>query len=272
MLKTLTLKATLTYAVLDLLFAPFVILAFTLLLGSGNTSDPMLTLAGLTVLKVVAWAAYLSFELSPWERFARAESKRRTPELVQRADRALQSFPQRFGVFYALTWIATYGAGFLIVKGWGPERAPLPPQADNAVAILCLAVFFGGFAFGYPLASTLISDEASECSALARAGGYSLDRTPSSLQMRIAAVAIALGLGPMLWMVSLGYMKQVESSHGERVTLAKLASTELALTLATPARRRRTTPRCSTLSKSATSTRSCWSKANRTVSRRRRAC
>ena len=33
MLKTLTLKSTLTYAVLDLLFAPFVILAFTQLLA-----------------------------------------------------------------------------------------------------------------------------------------------------------------------------------------------------------------------------------------------
>ncbi len=232
MLKTLTLKAILTYAVLDLLFAPFVILAFTFLLGGASSSDPMVLLAGLTVLKIAAWATYLGYQLSPWERFDRTSKKGRTPEVVQRADRALQGLPLRFALFYGVTWIVTYGAAFLIVKGYGPERAPLPPQADNAIAILCLAVFFGGFAFAYPMASTVISEAASECSALARAAGYSLDRSPSSLQLRIAVIAISLSLGPMLWMVSLGYMKQVESSHGERVTQAQLASSELALAIA----------------------------------------
>ena len=147
MLKTLTLRSTLTYALLDALFAPFVILAFSLLLGGAGGTQQMVTLASLTVLKILLWSAYLAYELSPWERFARTAGKARSAELVQRADRSLQSFPLRFGIFYGLTWIATYGAGYLIVKGYGPERAPLPPQADNAVGILCLAVFFGGFAF-----------------------------------------------------------------------------------------------------------------------------
>jgi methyl-accepting chemotaxis protein len=229
MLKTLTLRSILTFAVLDLAFAPFVIIAFTQLLGTGVSADPMLTLAGLTVLKIAAWTAYLSFELAPWERFARTADKGRTAELTQRADRCLQSLAQRFGIFYSLTWIATYSVGFLIVKSYGPERAALPPQADNAVGILCAAVFFGGFAFAYPLASTLVADAAIECSALARSGGYSLDRSPTSLQARIAVVALSLGLGPLLWMVALGYIKQVESSHVERVTHARLASSELAL-------------------------------------------
>ena len=85
MLKTLTLRSILTYALLDALFAPFVILAFTQLLGTGAASDPMLTLAGLTVAKIVVWAAYLNFELAPWERLDRTAAKQRTPELVQRA-------------------------------------------------------------------------------------------------------------------------------------------------------------------------------------------
>jgi methyl-accepting chemotaxis protein len=232
MLKTLTSKSILTYAVLDLLFAPFVILAFAMLLGTGGMPEPMLTLAGLTLLKITIWAAYLAYELSPWERFARSNAKGRSQELVQRADRSLQALPLRFAIFYSLTWIGTYGTGFVIVKGFGPERVPLPAQADNAIAILCLAVFFGAFAFAYPLAGTLTADAASECSALARAGGYSLDRSPSALQLRIAVVAVALGLGPMLWMVALGYIKQVESSHQQRATQAALASSELSLAVA----------------------------------------
>jgi methyl-accepting chemotaxis protein len=232
MLKTLTLRSTLTYAVLDLLFAPFVILAFTQLLGTGDAADPMLTLAGLTAAKIAVWAVCLNLELAPWERFARAAAKNRTPELVQRADRSLQSLPVRFSTIYVLSWIATYAIGFLLVRGLGPERMPLPPQAGNAMAILCIALAFGAFAFAFPLASTLIADSASECSELARAGGYSLDRNPSSLQLRIAAVAMSLALGPMLWMVALGYIKQVESSHAERVVRAELASSDLAVSLA----------------------------------------
>lgn len=231
MFKTLTLRSTLTYAVLDLLFAPFVILAFTQLLGTGSSADPLLTLTGLTVVKLIAWAAYGAFVLGPWERLARTAEKHRTPELVQAADRALQAFPLRFAAVYTSTWIATYAVGYRIVKGLGPDRVAVPAQTDNAIAILCLAILCGAFAFAYPLASTLIADAASQCSALARAGGYGLDRAPSSLQLRIAVIAVMLGLGPMLWMVALGYVKQLESSHAERITRGSLAGAELALAL-----------------------------------------
>jgi methyl-accepting chemotaxis protein len=232
MFKTLTLRSTLTYAVLDLLFAPFVIIAFTQLLGTGGTSEPILTLAALTVCKIAAWGLYGCVALGPWERLARTAERHRSPELVQSADRALQAFPIRFASVYTLSWIVTYLVGYAIVKGFGPERIPLPPQADVAIGILCFAIAFGAFAFAYPLASTLTADGASQCSALARAGGYGLDRAPNSLQLRIAVIAVMLGLAPMLWMVALGYVKQVESSHLERVTQGGLASAELALALA----------------------------------------
>jgi methyl-accepting chemotaxis protein len=231
MFKTLTLRSTVTYALLDLLFTPFVIMAFTQLLGTGTSADPVMTLAGLTVLKVMVWAAYGAVALGPWERLARTADKHRSPELVQAADRALQAFPLRFAAVYTLSWIATYVAGYSVVKGFGPERMPLPAQADNAVALLCLAILCGAFAFAYPLAATLTADGASQCSALARSSGYGLDRAPSSLQLRIGVIAIMLGLGPMLWMVALGYVKQLESSHAERVTRGGLASSELALGL-----------------------------------------
>jgi methyl-accepting chemotaxis protein len=231
MFKTLTLRSTLTFGLLDLIFAPFAIMAFTQLLGTGTSSEPVVTMAGLTLLKIVVWAVYGAVQLGPWERLARTADKHRSPELVQAADRALQAFPLRFAAFYTSTWMATYAVGYAMVKGLGPERMPLPPQTDNAIGILCLALLCGAFAFAYPLASTLTADGASECSALARSGGYSLDRAPSALQLRIAVIAIMLGLGPMLWMVALGYVKQLESSHAERVTRGGLASTELALAL-----------------------------------------
>jgi methyl-accepting chemotaxis protein len=231
MFKTLTLRLTLTYAVLDLMFAPFVIIAFTQLLGTGGSSEPIVTLAALTVPKLAAWAVYAALALGPWERLARTAEKHRSPKLVQSADRALQAFPLRFATFYTSTWVATYVVGYAIVKSFGAERVPLAPQTDAAIGILCMAISFGAFAFAYPLASTFTADSASRCSGLARAGGFGLDRAPSSLQLRIAVIAIMLGLAPMLWMVALGYVKQAESSHIERVSLGALASSELALSL-----------------------------------------
>jgi methyl-accepting chemotaxis protein len=227
--KSLTLRLILLFAVLDLLFAPLVILAFTQLFSLGASADPLVTMAGLTALKIAAWSVYGSLALGPWERFARASGKSRTPELTQHADRVLQDFPLKFTIAYTLTWCATYFGGYLLVKGLGPERAPLPPQADNAIALLCTAIAFGAVAFAYPLAGTLVAEAASECSAQARARGFVLDRPPSSLQVRIVGIAISLALGPMLWMVALGYMKQVESSHEQRMVRAEQLVTELAL-------------------------------------------
>ncbi len=233
MIKTLTLRVILTYAVLDLLFAPFVILAFTQLLGTGSQSEPVVLLSGLTLVKVLTWSAFATMWLGPWEAMARASEQHQHQELVQRADRALQAFPLRFALVYTLSWLATYIVGYLVVKGYGPERVPLPPQSDNAILILCFAIGFGAFAFAYPLASTLMESSASTCSARARAAGFPLDRSPASLQLRIAVIAMMLGMAPMLWMVALGYVKQIDASHMERTTRSSLAASELALALAT---------------------------------------
>lgn len=231
MTKNLTLRITLTFVVLDVLFAPFVILAFTQLLGAGTASEPWVLMGGLTVLKMLCWAAFGSLSLAPWERVARSDSKQPSMTLVQSADRALQAFPLRFGAAYTVTWVGTYLAGYLVVKGYGADRLPLAPQSDNAIALLCVAIALGAFAFAYPLAGSLVADAASECSSWSRKGGYGLERGPAALQLRIAVIAVMLGLAPMLWMVALGYVKQIDSSHGERVTRAALASTELALRL-----------------------------------------
>jgi methyl-accepting chemotaxis protein len=231
MTKNLTLRITLTFLALDVLFAPFVMLAFTQLLGAGTASEPWYLLGGLTVLKILCWSAFGNLSLAPWERLARSDSKRPSAPLVQGADRALQAFPLRFGLAYMTSWVGTYLIAYWVVRGYGAERLPLAPQSDGAIAILSLAIALGSFAFAYPLAGSLTTDAASQCSGLARSAGYGLERSPTSLQLRIAVIAIMLGLAPMLWMVALGYVKQIDSSHEQRVTRAALESAELALSL-----------------------------------------
>ena len=231
MLKTLTLRCASAYLVLDLVFNPLVIIAFTQLLGIAPEQDTLLVFGSLIVVKVVTWVIFLNYQLRPWERFARASSAGKTTALLVQADRSLQALPTRFGAFYTLTWVGTYALGFLIVKSFGPERAPIAAQAANAVALLCIALVFGAFAFAFPLGTMLTADAAAKCSAAAGERGVELDRATGSLQVRIGVVALALGLGPLLWMVALGYMKQIESSHEQRTMRTELVASELARNL-----------------------------------------
>jgi methyl-accepting chemotaxis protein len=233
MLKTLTLRCIAAYAALDLVFNPLVIIAFTQLLGIAPEQDALVVFSALIAVKIACWAAFLSYQLKPWERFARASAASKSTALLVQADRSLQAFPTRFGAVYTLSWVGTYALGFLIVKSFGPERAPIAAQAANAVALLCVALVFGSFAFGFPLGTMLTADSAAECSALAGTRGVELDRSAGSLQVRIGVVALALGLGPLLWMVALGYMKQIESSHEQRTMRAELVASELAYGLQT---------------------------------------
>jgi methyl-accepting chemotaxis protein len=74
----------------------------------------------------------------------------------------------------------------------------------------------------------LTTGASSACSIDARARGIVLEREPVALQWRIGVVALALGLGPTLWMMALGYMKEVQAAADQRGTLSALAVSTLA--------------------------------------------
>lgn len=227
MTKTLSARSVLCFLTLDVVFNPLVMVAFVQLLGvqrGGGAS--VFLLFGLVAAKVLCGSAYLLRELRPYEQFERTPALLRSAELVRRADDVLQRLPSRFACFYALTWSATYVGAYFGLAWLRPEE--LSPRALDAVALVAVAVAFGGFAFAFPLLAMLTAKPAGACSVIARAGKVVLDREPVSLQVRIGVVALALGLGPTLWMMALGYMKQVESSHEQRGMRAALAASELA--------------------------------------------
>src|SRR5690606_12458471 len=97
-----------------------------------------------------------------------------------------------------------------------------------------VAVWFGGLAFSFPIASMLTSDPAGRLSIKARSLGVDLVRSRTSLQLRIGFIALALGLGPTIWMMALGYMKQLDA-HAQRATIygrwaAQVAADEFSTT------------------------------------------
>jgi methyl-accepting chemotaxis protein len=226
-IKKLTQRCVLAFTALDVLFNPLVMIAFLGLFHIDELHGTAVVLPLLVLAKVAANTLFLSFELAPYERAMGRAGKSRE-ELLVAADRALQVLPRRFGIFYAFSWSVTYAVAFATVYTMVPGA--LGPRAMDAAGMLVTAVWFGGFAFGFPLVTMLTTDAASKCSVEARERGIALDREPVALQWRIGVVALALGLGPTLWMMALGYMKEVYAASEERGTLSALAATELATT------------------------------------------
>jgi methyl-accepting chemotaxis protein len=158
---------------------------------------------------------------------AQAAGSAVSEQRLRDADHCLQQLPMRFGIFYAFTWTFTYVVGFVLVRLLLPELE-LNPRCLHAVALVGVAVWFGGLAFAFPIVSMLTSSAAGHWSTLARGRGVALERAPTSLQARIGVIALALGLGPTLWMMALGYMKQVDAETTQQRLFAERAVLEVA--------------------------------------------
>ena len=217
----LTARCILTFAVLDALFNPLLMVAFVGLFRIDALGVAAFILPLLVLGKILVNSLFLSSELSVYER-ATGRNERGREDLLLSADRALQRLPQRFGIFYATSWSLTYALAFLAVYVLVPGA--FGPRAIDAAGMLVAAVWFGGLAFGFPLAIMLTTAAASDCSLKARERGIVLDRDPIGLQGRIGFVALSLGLGPTLWMMALGYMKEVQAACEQRGTLSALAA------------------------------------------------
>jgi methyl-accepting chemotaxis protein len=228
MRSTLTKRCCLAFFALEILFGPLVVVAFEQLVGIEGYAPAHWLLGAAVLLKAALWGPYLVSQLGPYEKFARASASLPSASVVTRADAALQSLPYRFGAFYAFAWIVAYGAAAAFLFAVAGAHVPIGARAYEAVGLLLLAMGFGSFAFGFPLIGMLTANAASQCWLSARKQGIALDRIPESLQFRIGVIALALALGPTLWMAALGYAKQVVASQQERTLRVQLAAAELA--------------------------------------------
>jgi methyl-accepting chemotaxis protein len=209
---------------MDLLFNPLLLVA---LLGMLRIDEPGGALAAvllLAVVKSVVGSVFLVVELKGYERVADRASGR--DEALVDADRTLQGLPRRFALFYSAAWVVMYGLVFVCLHVLIPGAMSV--RAFDAAVLASLAVGCGAFAVSFPLLILLTAEAASACSVRARSRGVALDRDAITVKWRISAVALALALGPTLWMMALGYMKGVHAAADQRATLSALAAAELA--------------------------------------------
>ena len=207
-MKQLTRLTLLAFAGLDVLFGPLVTFATIQLLQPAHAGHVALIMAGLLALKMLMVAGVIASSLRPFEVFNASDKVNERDAAVLPADQALQAFPAKASLVYTTSWLLMLGLSFVLLhtsrSHFGLEEA----SRLASVFIVC-SVWFGAMALAFPLAVLLVGNAAGTCGMYARQRGIALAREPVRLQTRLGLMSLSLGLGPMLWLVAVGYWTQV---------------------------------------------------------------
>jgi methyl-accepting chemotaxis protein len=226
--RSITIKTLVPLLVVDVAFnllVPFAYFSFF------RIDDVGLTLGIITLLniaRIALWTPLLVHQMRPVERYQRAASANPPDAVLRNADEALQAVPLRFSVVYALLWGLQYIVVTAILLYITPDRTPLSPRAIVGAWLLAGAQIPGAFSFCFPLEALLVSEVAGKISIAARSRGITLERPPSSLQTRIAGLAVCIALGPTSWIAAVGYMAEVDASVREARVTAELVAGKVA--------------------------------------------
>jgi len=229
--RSITTKTVVPLLVVDVMFnllVPFAYFSFFRIEDVGLTLG---IIALLNLARFALWVPLLAYYLRPVERYGRASSSGQSETLLRRADEALQTVPLRFAMVYSILWGLQYLVVTAVLLYVTPDRTPLSPRAIIGAWLMAGAQIPGSFSFAFPLQALLVSDEAGKLSLAARARGIGLERAPSSLQSRIAALAVCIALGPTSWIAAVGYMAEVDASIREGRATAELTASKLAAEL-----------------------------------------
>lgn len=228
-MKTFSARTVLLFTLFDGGFGPLAVLAYIVLLGPANTGDAIGLMLGLMVIKLAVSAWYIKRILVPYELYSAAKSNEEKARLVADADASLQEFPRRFALHFALSWVILDGAVYAAMRIFGLEHFALAEHAAVAVAFLMAASACGCFAGAFPIAILATAEPAGKCAEFARQHGAALRRHPVTLQMRIGSMALATALAPLLWLIAVGYMAQVDDRAEQTRMEASLAVTDAAV-------------------------------------------
>jgi methyl-accepting chemotaxis protein len=199
---------------LDVLVSVLLVIAVPALLGLTSYAGAYLVMGVFAGAKVIGWVFLLGRFLEPYERFQRQASGARTRATLLDADRALMHFPIRFAAAYALSLAAATGFSASWIWSFADPPVEVARGAHEVLLLVILAVVTSAFAFAFPLATHLMTEAANSCSSAARQEGAVLERTPISLQIRIAIVTVCVALAPALWMTAVGYQAVAATRPG----------------------------------------------------------
>lgn len=230
MIRSLTLRILAIYLPLDLFFSTALCLAHLGLFDLEHAGPYMVAFAALWPFRFFGWAVLVASSLKPVSALALA-GRRATDQEVATAEEALRLGRSRLPVIYGLGWFTHLALATLYMAWLYPEPEAVSAYSLEASLLLVLGVLAGALVFTVPLFLVLINGEATSLSLESQMRGIEPRIGQSSLQHRITALALGLGIAPTLFVASLGY-----SSAGlAELELLGRDATSAALELATAA-------------------------------------
>ncbi len=229
-MQQLTRSTALVFFGLDILFGPLVAFAFIQLLEPNSPGEASIIFGILLLAKILTCLGFSTASLRPFEIYQSTEHQQHRDSHVGSADSALQRFPARMTLCYSASWIGLVLGSYLLLDLRG-NFDDLQAGRGWTTLLVTIAVTFGGSALAFPLSILLSSGSAGKCAVYARERGIVLSRSPVRIQSRIGIMSFCLALGPMFWMVAIGFWTQVVAVH-EAVEAAHAGSPEAVLSSA----------------------------------------
>jgi methyl-accepting chemotaxis protein len=182
----------------------------------------------LNLLRIGVWVSLLVRALRPVEACARVLEPARSDKLLRQADDVLQRTAVRFCTLYAVLWGSQYLVLTILLVYFGGDGVALGPRVLPGALLMAGAQIPGSFAFAFPLLQYLLSSEAGRIHAFARQRGLLLDRPLASLQIRLAILAMCIGVGPTAWMAAVGYMAAHDAAISDAGSRAERVAADVA--------------------------------------------
>lgn len=202
MIRSLTLRILAIYLPLDLFFSTALCFAHLGLFDLEHAGPYMVAFAALWPFRFFGWAVLVASSLKPVSALA---GRRATDQEVATAEEALRRGRSRLPVIYGLGWFTHLALATLYMAWLYPEPEAVSAYSLEASLLLVLGVLAGALVFAVPLFLVLTNGEATSLSLESQMRGIEPRIGQSSLQHRITALALGLGIAPTLFVASLGY-------------------------------------------------------------------
>lgn len=205
----------------DLLFVALVPLVLGVSLRVPSLLSSTLVGVGASAVRCLLWMVLLRGLLAPvdtWERNKRGRSE----ELFRGALDAVRHVTGRFLTAYSALWTATILAQLAYIMT--VDAPALSPRFPIAAGLIVFSIVLGSGVFAYTSFGSILSNLSAPVAEESRRRGLGALHATSSIQIRIASLAVAFALAPLGWLSAIGLVAVEDASAHNATDAARAAA------------------------------------------------
>ncbi|HET7503038.1 MAG TPA: HAMP domain-containing protein [Kofleriaceae bacterium] len=218
-------------ACLDLMFTAT--LGYTFIATMGLEGDGSRTaaavIAGLWVVKVIAWLLIISKKLKPLARWFSTPQAATDPDTIREVAITLYRAPFSVSAIWAVAFGGTCMLNTLVLYFVCAGSVPLGPRAIEAQVFSNLGILLGAAEMTFPLTEWLLAPMIESVSLAAQARAVEIPGHGLTFRSRLVVFALALALAPSLFLSGIAYMNDARAEQRDLTRQAELAAAEAAL-------------------------------------------